>query len=114
MVEVYKYIVVGNSGVGKSSLVHKYLNHSFSGDMLPTISIEFATKTVNGSKLQIWDTAGLERFSNLAKPFYRGARVAMCVYDITSRASFFAIASWVDKIFAENPWRLPYMGAGRK
>jgi len=99
---VAKVVLLGDSGVGKSSLVVRYVEGVFSNVVKSTIGASFFTKrlTVNGAKvkLQIWDTAGQERFRSLAPMFYRGAAAAIVVFDITNEASFEKLKSWVTEL----------------
>jgi len=81
---ILKVILLGDSGVGKSSLINRYVNEKFSENNMQTIGVDLFTKIadVEGSKvtLQIWDTGGQERFRALRTPFYRGADCAVLVY----------------------------------
>jgi len=99
---VAKVVLLGDSGVGKSSLVVRYVEGVFSNVVKSTIGASFFTKrlTVNGAKvkLQIWDTAGQERFRSLAPMFYRGAAAAIVVFDITNESSFEKLKSWVTEL----------------
>eukprot|EP00667_Euglena_gracilis_P012971 EG_transcript_13352 len=94
-----KLIVIGNSGTGKSSLLHRFIEDRFVADQSQTIGVEFGAKVVPilGSrvKVQIWDTAGQERYRSVTRSYYRGATGALCVYDITSRESYDALPQWI-------------------
>ncbi|XAR65812.1 Small monomeric GTPase [Bertholletia excelsa] len=87
----FKILLVGDSGVGKSSLVVSFISNVVD-DLPPTIGVDFKTKllTVGGKrlKLTIWDTAGQERFTTLTSSYYRGAQGIILVYDITQRETF--------------------------
>ena len=87
-----KYLVVGDSGVGKTSLLVRYCEDTFQADYLSTIWVDFKIKRVeiNGSQvtLNIWDTAGQERFRNITKSFYKGAHGIILTYSITDATSF--------------------------
>jgi Ras-related protein Rab-7A len=93
-----KVVVIGNSAVGKTSLIQQFEHEKFSDSFKPTIGADFSNKELElGGKsviLQIWDTAGQERFQSLSSAFYRGADCCCLVYDITSRDSFEAIGVW--------------------
>ncbi|KAM3878389.1 ras-related protein rab7 [Diretmus argenteus] len=93
-----KVILTGNSGVGKSSFMNRYINHRFTNMYRATIGTDLLTKEVNvdGSTviLQIWDTAGSERFQSLGTSLYRGTHCCMLVYDVTSKATFSALELW--------------------
>ncbi|XP_068622366.1 uncharacterized protein [Battus philenor] len=89
-------------GVGKTSLVVRYIGKMFSKHISPTIGASFFTCNINLQearvKLQVWDTAGQERFRSMAPMYYRNANAALLVFDITSVASFAAIKSWVKEL----------------
>jgi Ras-related protein Rab-1A len=97
-----KYLVVGDSGVGKTSLLVRYCEDSFQADYLSTIGVDFKIKRIelnqNQITLNIWDTAGQERFRNITKSFYKGAHGIILTYSITDPASFNHIESWIDQI----------------
>merc|ERR1711879_906953 len=87
--EIFKYIIIGDMGVGKSCLLHQFTEQKFIPDSPHTIGVEFGTRIIElGTKkikLQIWDTAGQERFRAVTRSYYRGAAGALLVYDITRR-----------------------------
>jgi Ras-related protein Rab-1A len=87
-----KYLVVGDSGVGKTSLLVRYCEDSFQTDYLSTIGVDFKIKRMelnhNQVTLNIWDTAGQERFRNITKSFYKGAHGIILTFSITDPASF--------------------------
>ena len=94
-----KLVVIGDSGVGKSSLIHFFQKGQFSSHFKPTIGADFANREVQIGDdkicvLQIWDTAGQERFQSLSAAFYRGADCCCMVYDITDPTSFEHLANW--------------------
>eukprot|EP01103_Thecamoeba_quadrilineata_P017088 TRINITY_DN5927_c0_g1_i1.p1 TRINITY_DN5927_c0_g1~~TRINITY_DN5927_c0_g1_i1.p1 ORF type:complete len:136 (-),score=12.40 TRINITY_DN5927_c0_g1_i1:24-431(-) len=94
-----KIVVLGDMGVGKTTLVNQYVNGTMSSKYTPTIGASFLTKRIVidevRMKLQIWDTAGQERFRTLAPMYYRGASAALLVYDITEYNTFVKIQDWV-------------------
>eukprot|EP00755_Sulcionema_specki_P029376 Sspe_Gene.92033::Locus_63764_Transcript_1_1_Confidence_1.000_Length_808::g.92033::m.92033/K07881/RAB14; Ras-related protein Rab-14 len=96
---IFKYIIIGDIGVGKSCLLHQFLDQKFLSDSKHTIGVEFGTRVVEVAdksiKLQIWDTAGQERFRAVTRSYYRGAAGAIIVYDVTRRATFNHITSWL-------------------
>ncbi len=96
---ILKILVLGDSAVGKTSLLLKYTDDYFPNVYVTTIGVEYKTKIikVNGLDitLQIWDTAGQERFRSLAKTFMQGADGILFVYDITSKKSFDSIKNWI-------------------
>ncbi|KAM0671248.1 Rab5-like GTPase [Ordospora colligata] len=103
----FKMVVLGYYSVGKSSLVLKYVKDEFNANEESTIGASFLTKTMftsEGSvKFEIWDTAGQERYNSLIPMYYRGAQVALIVYDVTSIESFETAKKWVDELGFEKP-----------
>ncbi|VDD82412.1 unnamed protein product [Mesocestoides corti] len=97
--QVFKYIIVGDMGVGKSCLMHQFTEKKFFPDCPHTIGVEFGTRIIEINdqkvKLQIWDTAGQERFRAVTKSYYHGAMGALLVYDITRRSTFHHIQNWL-------------------
>lgn len=103
-----KLLMIGDSGVGKTCLLLRYANDSFSPTFITTIGIDFKIKTITLDdkviKLQIWDTAGQERFRTITTSYFRGAQGILLVYDVTDRGSFENVSNWVGQIksHAEN------------
>ncbi|RNA43367.1 ras-related Rab-10 [Brachionus plicatilis] len=98
----FKVLLIGESSVGKSSIILRYTDNSFDENFVSTIGIDFKIKTleIQGKtiKLQIWDTAGQERFHSVTYSFYRGAHAILLVYDITQARSFSSLATWLRNI----------------
>lgn len=97
----FKIIIAGSQGVGKSSLLLRYVDNSWSGNMLSTIGVDFKFKTIQMSgeriKLQIWDTAGSEAFKSIVSAYYRGADAVILVFDNSNRLSFEQLGSfWIE------------------
>ncbi|XP_078287085.1 ras-related protein Rab-4B [Rhinoraja longicauda] len=96
---LFKFLVIGSAGTGKSCLLHQFIENKFKQDSNHTIGVEFGSKVVNvggkSVKLQIWDTAGQERFRSVTRSYYRGAAGALLVYDITSRETYNALTNWL-------------------
>jgi len=99
---LFKYILVGDTGVGKSCLLYQFSGKRFEENTLTTVGVDFhpCMVKVNGKrvKLQIWDTAGQEKFRTITRSYYRGVAGVILAYDITRRSSFEALRSWVDDI----------------
>ncbi|KAM9959242.1 hypothetical protein ACTFIR_000308 [Dictyostelium discoideum] len=96
---IFKYIIIGDMGVGKSCLLHQFTENKFVPDSPHTIGVEFGTRIVDVNnkkiKLQIWDTAGQERFRAVTRSYYRGAAGALLVYDITRRITYNHLTTWL-------------------
>ena len=94
-----KFIMVGNPGVGKSTLIEKYINNRFVSQNDITIGVEYNYKIVNIDdkkiKIELWDTAGQERFNSIVRSYYRNAIAVFVVYDISNRLSYNAIPRWI-------------------
>ncbi|GFQ08241.1 RAS-related protein rabc1 [Phtheirospermum japonicum] len=99
---LFKLLLIGDSGVGKSSLLLSFTSDAFD-DLSPTIGVDFKVKhvTIGGKKLKlaIWDTAGQERFRTLTSSYYRGAQGIIMVYDVTRRDTFTNLSDiWAKEI----------------
>jgi Ras-related protein Rab-14 len=96
---IFKYIIIGDMGVGKSCLMQRFTEQRYKQDLPHTIGVEFGTMIVDVNselvKLQIWDTAGQERFRSVTRGYYRGAAGALLVYDVTRRSTFAHVGSWL-------------------
>ncbi|CAN8236829.1 unnamed protein product [Cochlearia groenlandica] len=99
---VFKLVLIGDSGVGKSQILSRYARNEFSLDSKATIGVEFQTRTLvidhKSVKAQIWDTAGQERYRAVTSAYYRGAVGAMLVYDVTRRQTFDHIPRWLEEL----------------
>ena len=97
---IFKIILIGDSGVGKSSLLSGFCDNVFSDSYVSTIGVDFRIKTfiINNKtiKLQIWDTAGQERFKSIINSYFRGTHGIILVYDITKPETFEHLSSWLD------------------
>ena len=97
-----KILTIGESGVGKTCVLRRFVENKFMKNHLATIGIDFKTKTVqygNSSiKLKIWDTAGQERFRNITNQYYKGADGIALIFDVTDRKSFDKIKEWMMQI----------------
>jgi len=97
-----KILIIGNSGVGKSSLLLRFVHDTFDEDQACTIGVDFKVKTItideNVVKLAIWDTAGSERFRTLSPAYYRGGQGVILVYDVSNRPSFERLVPWLQEL----------------
>jgi Ras-related protein Rab-7A len=115
-----KVIILGDSGVGKTSLMNQYVSKRFSSQYKATIGADFLTKELAvGDRLvtlQIWDTAGQERFQSLGCAFYRGADCCVLVFDLTNAASFANIDTWRDEFLLQTSGsdKFPFVLLGNK
>ncbi|CAI5673902.1 ras-related protein Rab-18 [Oreochromis niloticus] len=97
-----KILIIGESGVGKSSLLLRFTEDTFDPEQSATIGVDFKVKTIsvdgNKAKLAIWDTAGQERFRTLTPSYYRGAQGVILVYDVTRRETFTKLDNWLSEL----------------
>ena len=102
----FKILTIGESGVGKTCILRRFVENKFLKNHLATIGIDFKTKTLNINnqeiKLKIWDTAGQERFRNITTQYYKGADGIVLVYDVTDEASYEKIKDWMDQILSNT------------
>lgn len=98
----FKSIVIGDSGVGKSSLLLQFTDKRFSAVSDLTIGVEFGAKVLNISnkkiKLHVWDTAGQEKFRSITQSYYKDSAICLLVYDITNMSSFESIIRWLTEV----------------
>jgi Ras-related protein Rab-7A len=117
-----KIIIIGESGVGKTALLHQYVTGNFIIEHKSTIGADFHTSELNIDDktitLQIWDTAGQERFQSLGNAFYRGADACILVYAINDESSFRQIEEWKSKFInqagIDDPKQYPFLLLGNK
>eukprot|EP00298_Acanthocystis_sp_HF-20_P019850 c24310_g1_i1.p1 GENE.c24310_g1_i1~~c24310_g1_i1.p1 ORF type:complete len:201 (-),score=70.43 c24310_g1_i1:89-691(-) len=102
-----KILLVGDSAVGKSSLLLRFSDNSFTPSFITTIGIDFKIRTIDADgkriKLQVWDTAGQERFKTITTAYFRGAMGVLLLYDITREESFTNIESWMLSVRQNAP-----------
>ncbi|KAG0438860.1 Ras-related protein RABF2b [Dictyocoela muelleri] len=114
----YKMVILGHYSVGKTSLVLQYVKKCFNPNEESTIGAAFMTKTImlnnQPIKFEIWDTAGQERYNSLIPMYYRGANVALIVYDITNPESFEVAKKWVHELTTEKPKNFLKVVVGNK
>ena len=99
---LFKLILIGDSGVGKSNLLLRFADDWYSENYISTIGVDFKIKTIQIAgktiKLQIWDTAGQERFRTITSSYYRGAHGIMVVYDVTDKNTFQNLKQWISEV----------------
>ena len=99
---LFKVLLIGDSGTGKSCLLIRFAEDIFSDNYISTIGVDFKIKTITVEgktiKMQVWDTAGQERFRTITASYYRGSNGIIVVYDVTDRQSFDHVAYWMKEI----------------
>ena len=115
---LFKIIVLGDCAVGKSNILSKYSKNIFNKSSKSTIGVELFTKFYKYEnkliKVNIWDTAGQERFTSMITTYYKGAKGALLVYDITRRNTFNNIDNWLKELIAINSDKISIMLIGNK
>lgn len=108
----FQYILVGDKGVGKSSLLESFANNKFQENVQSTVGIDFHTKTAtidsHNFKLQLWDTAGQERFRAVVRPYFRNAVGAILVFDINNESTFTILTELITEVKDNSKPGLPY------
>ena len=99
---LYKIVIIGDSGVGKSNILSRYVRDEFSIDTKATVGVEFGSKIISINnqqiKMQIWDTAGQEKYKSVSSIYYKGAKGALLVYDISRKETFNNLNRWINEI----------------
>ncbi|KAI5061859.1 hypothetical protein GOP47_0022398 [Adiantum capillus-veneris] len=115
---LFKVVLIGDSGVGKSNLLSRFTRNEFHLESKSTIGVEFATRTiqVDGKtiKAQIWDTAGQERYRAITSAYYRGAVGALLIYDMTKQASYTHVEKWLKELRDHADVNIVIMLVGNK
>mmetsp|Transcript_24752 Transcript_24752/g.35654 ORF Transcript_24752/g.35654 Transcript_24752/m.35654 type:complete len:212 (-) Transcript_24752:306-941(-) len=115
---LYKIVLVGDSGVGKSNLLTRFTKNEFNYDSRTTIGVEFATSIIKVEdkviKAQIWDTAGQERYRAITKAYYRGAFGALILYDISKKNTFESVEKWLKELKDNSDNDMVIMLVGNK
>ena len=100
--QIFKIVIIGDSGVGKTNLISRYLKNEYNQSTKATVGVEFGEKKYiyenHKIKAQLWDTAGQERYRSITSMYYKGAKGAILVFDITSKNSFENIDKWLNEL----------------
>ena len=115
---LFKYIIIGDSSVGKSNILLKYAHNQFKPEYQLTIGVEFGAKNIdiNGKtyRIQIWDTAGQENFRSITRAYYKNSVCALVVYDVTNKESFDNVKSWIEDCKSQSPKTILMVLVGNK
>ena len=115
---MFKVVLVGDSFVGKTNIMSKYIKNEFHEDSKATVGVEFGSKqfTVEGHsiKAQIWDTAGQERYKAITSAYYKGAKGAFIVFDVTRKQTFDSVEKWVNDVTAVADKKITIILIGNK
>ena len=99
---IFKVVLIGDSGVVKSNILSRYIRDEFSIETKSTVGVEFGSKKIKikgtSIKAQIWDTAGQERYKSITNAYYKGAKGALVVFDITRRDTFVNVDRWIGEL----------------
>ncbi|ORY90907.1 ras family-domain-containing protein [Leucosporidium creatinivorum] len=115
---LFKVVLIGDSGVGKSNLLSRFTRNEFNLESKSTIGVEFATRSISVDsktvKAQIWDTAGQERYRAITSAYYRGAVGALLVYDIAKHATYVNVLRWLKELRDHADSNIVIMLVGNK
>ncbi|KAF2156211.1 putative ras GTPase Rab11 [Myriangium duriaei CBS 260.36] len=115
---LFKVVLIGDSGVGKSNLLSRFTRNEFNLDTKSTIGVEFATRSIQVDaktiKAQIWDTAGQERYRAITSAYYRGAVGALLVYDISKHQTYENVIRWLKELREHADSNIVIMLVGNK
>lgn len=115
---LFKVVLIGDSGVGKSNLLSRFTRNEFNMESKSTIGVEFATRSITVDdktvKAQIWDTAGQERYRAITSAYYRGAVGALLVYDISKHATYVNVTRWLKELRDHADSNIVIMLVGNK
>ena len=113
-----KYIIIGDSSVGKSNILLNYLEGKFYDEFQPTIGVEFGAKNIQIQdkiyRIQIWDTAGQELFRSITRSYYKNCVCSCVVYDVTKRSSFDNVKNWIEDCKKHSPKTVSLVLIGNK
>jgi Ras-related protein Rab-2A len=115
---LFKFIIIGDSSVGKSNLLLRYLNDKFEDEYQATIGVEFGAKNLEinniNYRIQLWDTAGQEQFLSITRAYYQNSVCAIVVYDISNEITFTNVKKWINDVRAQSPKNIYIMLVGNK
>ena len=115
---LFKIVLIGDSFVGKTNIMSKYLMNEFHEDSKATVGVEFGAKKfdIEGKsvKAQIWDTAGQERYKSITTTYYKGAKGALIVYDITRKETFDSVDRWISEVLNSGDKNMTMLLRGNK
>ena len=115
---IFKVVLIGDTSVGKTNILSKYLTNDFDPDSKATVGVEFGTKNFkiedNIVKVQIWDTAGQERYRSITNAYYKGAKGSLLVYDITNPKTFESIDRWLSDLKVNGDENISVVLVGNK
>lgn len=115
---LFKLVIIGDTGVGKSCLLSRFSDNTYTENYISTIGIDFRFRTIKMNqrilKLQIWDTAGQERFRTITSAYYRGANGIILCYDVTNSESFDHIVDWINEVNKYAPEKVCMLLVGNK
>ena len=115
---IFKVVLIGDTSVGKTNILSKYLTNDFDPDSKATVGVEFGTKNFkiedNIVKVQIWDTAGQERYRSITNAYYKGAKGSLLVYDITNPKTFENIDRWLSDLKVNGDENISVVLLGNK
>ena len=115
---LFKLIIIGDSYVGKTNIMSQYIKKEFNENSKSTIGVEFGNKIIKIDdkiiKAQIWDTAGQERYKSITSAYYKGAKGAFIVYDITSKTTFNSVDKWIQDLNLYGDKNLTLLLIGNK
>ena len=116
---LYKILLLGDTSVGKSCLLLRFCDNSFQEAHLTTIGLDFRLKNINLKddrkvKIQIWDTAGEDRFRSITRNYYKGAKGILLIFDVTDKETFTHVRDWIERIHEESPEGITICLVGNK
>ena len=115
---IFKIVLIGDTSVGKTNILSKYLSNEFDPDSKATVGVEFGTKNFkienNIVKVQIWDTAGQERYRSITNAYYKGAKGSLLVYDITNPKTFENLDKWLSDLKTNGDENISIVLLGNK